>query len=319
MIACKPNFEYGTARLRSQRRAKFDPAIRKIWNLLEIVKEINVKDLTEALQWIEVNRLMFEGSPKDQKINRSEKKAGAGHLRRMAVVCEKMGFRESVSTIQEAIEWFDGQESEGAVLAAHLAHVQATINARMPYVRFFILANDRLKYYDNLEIFGDQVVSKFPSAKFDITEALNCLALERNTAAVFHLMRVAEWGMRALAADLGVKGVPKNRKAVSKAAVASLPPTRTKYTPIEFSEWEKILQELSNSVAQKMQNTKRGSKKQALQEFYYPVLQDIQAIKDAYRNHVMHTRRVYSQEDADAVLSHVLRIMKVLATKVSEV
>ena len=48
------------------------------------------------------------------------------------------------------------------------------------------------------------VFNAFPSANNDILEASNCLALERGTATVMHLMRVAEVGLKALASALGV-------------------------------------------------------------------------------------------------------------------
>src|SRR4051794_4802873 len=52
-----------------------------------------------------------------------------------------------------------------------------------------------------LEIMGAEVKAAFPSAMPDVLEVGNCLAAECNTAAVFHLMRVAEVGLRALASD----------------------------------------------------------------------------------------------------------------------
>ena len=61
-----------------------------------------------------------------------------------------------------------------------------------------------------------------------------------------------------------------------------------------------------------------GKVKQSAQEFYYPALQDVRGIKDAWRNHVMHTRREYTALEADAILEHVKRLMATLAPKVKE-
>ena len=44
-------------------------------------------------------------------------------------------------------------------------------------------------------------LSAFPSARDDIYSAVDCYALQHNTASIFHSMRVAERGLRALAKE----------------------------------------------------------------------------------------------------------------------
>lgn len=58
--------------------------------------------------------------------------------------------------------------------------------------------------YEKEQGFGAKVDGVFNDnfLRKDIAEAGKCLALDRNTAAVFHLMRVAEVGLRALARKL---------------------------------------------------------------------------------------------------------------------
>lgn len=77
--------------------------------------------------------------------------------------------------------------------------------------------------------------------------------------------------------------------------------------------------QLQDRVDAKLNKIKRGPAKQASQEFYYPMLQDIRGIRDAWRNHVMHTRQEYEPKDADAILGHVRRLMNTLAIRVREV
>jgi hypothetical protein len=85
-----------------------------------------------------------------------------------------------------------------------LGHVQGALTEQLSDIRFFALVKDRAAYYENIDLFGRQAADAFPSAGSDILDALRCMALELNTAAVFHLMRVAEFGLRALARDRGV-------------------------------------------------------------------------------------------------------------------
>src|ERR1700723_413509 len=56
--------------------------------------------------------------------------------------------------------------------------------------------------------FGQDVFDRFPSAIDDVYEAGNCLALDRDTAVVFHLMRVMEAGLKVLGKELGIPYAP---------------------------------------------------------------------------------------------------------------
>ena len=63
----------------------------------------------------------------------------------------------------------------------------------------FIIPAGKEGFFDPVEpIFGLDVESKFSVMSEDIAEAGKCLALERSTAAVFHLMRVMEIGVQRL-------------------------------------------------------------------------------------------------------------------------
>jgi hypothetical protein len=66
----------------------------------------------------------------------------------------------------------------------------------------------RPQYYNQITPFGETVFNNLASANDDIYEAGMCLALNRGTACVMHLMRVMEAGLKALAGALSVK--PQN-------------------------------------------------------------------------------------------------------------
>jgi hypothetical protein len=159
-------------------------------------------------------------------------------------------------------------------------------------------------YVDNPELFGATVHAAFPAARDDIREAGNCLAADCGTAAVFHLMRAVEWGLRALAEDLGLRRLITHKRSGA-----------VKYVPLPWADWEHILNQVQIRVDKKIDRMRPGPRKQELQEFYGPALQDIRAIKDAWRNHVMHTRRAYTAKDAEGILDHVKRLLVSLAAK----
>ena len=71
--------------------------------------------------------------------------------------------------------------------------------------KFVMTEKNKSKFLEHENLFGKHVSNSFPSASDEIKAAGNCLALDLNTAAMFHLMRAAELGMRALARHLRVK------------------------------------------------------------------------------------------------------------------
>jgi hypothetical protein len=179
---------------------------------------------------------------------------------------------------------------------------------------FLYIEPDKAKYYQKedfhkQDLFGEDVSNNFPSARDDIRAAGNCYATDNATACVFHLMRAVEWGFRALCSSLGLKKVRQRYKATGAIS----------YIPIEYSEWEKLLDQLKPRIDKRIDKIKRGPLKQQEQEFYYPILQDIRGIKDAWRNHIMHARQQYSSEDAKAIFGHVENLMIRLATRIKEV
>ena len=158
------------------------------------------------------------------------------------------------------------------------------------------------EYVNNAALLGEGIRKAFPSASHDLEEAGNCIAVGSGTAAVFHLMRAVEWGLRALSVDLGVLDVPRKKATI----------------PIEFAEWDKILDQLYPEVQKKVDSLPPSAAKQETQEFYFTLLHDVRGFKDAFRNHVMHTRKTYTQKAADDVLDFVKDFFMLLATKITE-
>ena len=222
-------------------------------------------------------------------------------------LCESAGFDDALLVV--GLAGYHLREGPGpSELRGEIRHLEEALFLELSKRRFLRVDVDRGAFVDNDELFGLDVKSHFPSATFDIREAGNCLAATNNTAAVFHLMRAVEWALRALCVDLGFRRVRKQNKKTG----------RVTYTPLGWSDWETLLNQLKNRVTERIAKKSRGPKKQLYQEFYYPALQDIEGIKEAWRNHVMHTRREYSPDDAEAIFSHVRRLMEKLATRISE-
>jgi hypothetical protein len=189
----------------------------------------------------------------------------------------------------------------GITLATHLQGLKEDLNICMFGHQFVQIEGSVKKYLGSISLFGETVKMSFPNAASDIQDAGDCIAVDLNSAAVFHLMHVVEWGLRALAIDVGLSDIVTDK-------------SKGKSAPVEFAQWEQILNQLPDKIDAKIVAMPSGEAKQKAQEFYYSANSEIRGFKEAWRNHVMHTRRSYTRGDALAVFSHVQRFMQSLAT-----
>lgn len=187
-------------------------------------------------------------------------------------------------------------------LEADLRNVADMVIADLCRAKLVKVNSPYYEYINSDELVSEDFSTKFPSASIDVKEAGNCIAVDCGTAAVFHLMRAVEWGMRAFCVDLGLLTTDYKKVKV----------------PIEHSQWEQILNQLDKKIEEKIDSLPRGPQRQEAQEFYHCIHFDIKRFKDAFRNHVAHTRTTYSQKAADDILDHVRKFFVLLETRISE-
>ena len=138
----------------------------------------------------------------------------------------------------------------------------------------------------------------FPSVRSEVERGLKCFAYEQFTACVFHMMRVAEQGLRAVAKEQRIR-LPKER-------------------PIDEAEWGMLTTRLKTAV-DKVNNwpAKKRSKKDAL-GYYSGVHADIVYFKDRYRNIVSHSLATFDEPDANTVIMRVRDFMRNIASRTDE-
>jgi hypothetical protein len=151
---------------------------------------------------------------------------------------------------------------------------------------FLYVPADRAEFYETPQAFGAEVFQSFPSANDDIAEACTCLALDRGTACVMHLSRVAEVGLRALAAEMKI-------------------PTQ--------NDWGRYLAEINDELAKRY---KTSGARSADEQFYAEAALIFDQMRRAWRNPSMHVDRSYSSERAKEILESVRSFMKHLATRI---
>jgi hypothetical protein len=137
------------------------------------------------------------------------------------------------------------------------------------------------------------VIEAIPDSQDDIREGLYCYALERNTAAVFHLMRVAEYGLRVLAKQLRVSLDLKHKGHI---------------IPIDYAEWQKVITAIKNKL-DRIKQLSSGPKREAQLERLSDAGDHCLFMKDIWRNAVSHARKPYSEAEAKAAMGRVHEFM----------
>ena len=166
--------------------------------------------------------------------------------------------------------------------------------AEMESFVFHYVPHELARYYGKTDLFGPKITTNFFSAAYDVEEAGNCLALERPTACVMHLMRVLESARDAIA--LGV-GVP----VTAVRGVAS---------------WEQLLRLIRDRIEQNNKTSIPAWTNS--RSFYENALAYLHAVKDAWRNPSMHLDRKYTQEEAESIFVAVRNLMRNLAEHLNE-
>lgn len=223
-----------------------------------------------------------------------------GLLDAIAVQADTVGDTHTSRLASNAYDRWQRGLLDAGQLAAQLDAIDVSFKTTLDREWYLKIDPSRVAYYEQDALLGNAVAGAFASARYDIREAGNCIATERYTAAVFHLMRAVEWALRSFCIHLGFTVLrPKNK-------------------PVAHGTWDEILQEVKTKIDEKFRPIPAGPEKQADQEFYYSIHQDIGGIRDAWRNHVMHTRQEYTAEDAIAILGHVRRLMVTASLRLSD-
>lgn len=143
----------------------------------------------------------------------------------------------------------------------------------------------------------EEIVTQFPDAKMDVMHAGECYAFELNTACVYHLMRITEYGLRKIAKDVGVKLTDKGKPM-----------------PVEYATWDKVINGINTKIAA-TRSLPHGAKKSKRLQFYSNTAENCSYLRDLWRNDVAHARKDYNDGEAVGVFNRVKDFMHLLATQ----
>jgi hypothetical protein len=222
---------------------------------------------------------------------------GVAQLRQLSDFCRPFFIGIGFDRVLERLDAFD----EGISSDPTLARMQSEIEnlsgeiVRELKRRWFFYADPDRSHLLTDDPFGD-IVKKFPSAADDIEQAAYCLAMDLPLASIFHLMRIAEVGLRALA---------KDRRVIFKAA-------------IELQSWEEVIRGLEDAEV-KIQSYPKTPARERQFTFYHEALMELKRFKNVWRNRIMHTRNdPVDRHQAYSTFTHVKAFMEILAREISE-
>ena len=198
--------------------------------------------------------------------------------------CEKLNLPLSQNQIETVVDAVHGNDVE-AVRRSFL-ELQKRVYQELKAKVVFCLPGEKVRYWSPFWLVDTKIYDHFPSAWHEFHRAGHCYAFGENTACVFHLMRIVDFGLRQVAKSLGIEYDARN--------------------------WSGIGKKIQQKMEQKYDTKTDDWKKSEL--MYAEILTDIQAISRGHRNPVLHElEKKYEERDALHMLNVVEGFMLHLA------
>lgn len=236
-----------------------------LWDIMEALDASNIIYRIHSIL-----NAGYLGTDDEAHLNPRLKSLLLKEIKELQIECEKLGLLVSIHHTKTAIEFLNVPSSYGEVgmMGRYVNMIVDTIRIEMQARKFFFLNQGSEKYYSNAyNLYGENIIKRFPQILDDVEGAGNCLAFGQGTACVMHLMRVMEVGLKSLSNALGIPYAPS---------------------------WESHLNQIQSKIALKRdQKDAEWIKKEP---FFRDVSGDLISVKQAWRNPTMHIERKYSRE-----------------------
>jgi hypothetical protein len=283
----------GPPQLRYSQSARTETDLRNrlIVSLLDMVG-IQAEHFLRLMQRLDQTEGLFQSLAKENPNSRVDEKTKGILQRDMAIVEEtandlglvvpKIWARDFIDRLDKP----DWRAVDCSEVQQRVEKIRSAIEAELRGKLFMYIEANKLPYYSQRALFGEQVENKLPAVSSDIAEAGRCFALGRHVATVFHLMRVMETGVREFGNSLGAVINPRD-------------------------VWDTILQRanaLINSLptAAPVETERRAA--------YEQLYTSLNAVRVAWRNPTMHgVERSYTEEEAKEVWDCSRAFMRRLA------
>ena len=269
----------------------------RLWSLWELMNHFKAGDFTVLVGKFATYQRVF-GRVNGVVARDAEALVNfVSHLVTAAQAFKDTGIGDAAKRMMNIHRDVTAEPMHSAALVIEAKNARNVINEELSKRKFLRVAADRRHYLDRDDLFGADVSKSFPSAANDIRDAGNCLASECTTAAVFHAMRVAEYGLRALAYDRRIELEKKK--------------------PIELATWEDIIKKLEDAETE-IKGYPKTLARESQYDFYHGAMMQFRGFKNVFRNQIMHSRKSYGRDMAFAIVNQVRDFMNILATRIAE-
>jgi hypothetical protein len=266
-------------------RLQFRPGA--IWSLWDIMKAFNAGPFFSIGVMIELASGTLEGEHTKAQIDRYLKNIKS-RLEEIRIRLEEVSASLSIKSVDRIIENIEAGTTANLV-STRLDALAERIRDELDSMYFLQLSASQAEQLNAKDHpFGVEVASNFASASEDIYEAVKCLALERPTACVMHLMRATEAPLKALGAALGVG---------------------------EQVDWGGYIREIDRALGERL---KAAGKRSVEEKFYADASVEFAHVKRAWRNPSTHIDRTYTLERATEILAATRSLMRHLASRLTE-
>jgi hypothetical protein len=263
----------------------------RLWSLWDIMQRFRVPSFTAALTTlhraiaaIHMANVM-SAAPDDEADRRIIRDALNEALPSLNELPVSRVIRSQFERLQAAVAHASGVE-----LSVLVREFSNNLMVEFSSAWFLMIPADQRESYEQRKPpFGETVVQAFADASQDIAAASRCYALDEWTACVFHLMRVLEHGLRALATKVGL---PPNTMA--------------------HENWKNVIDQIESKIREMEKDPKTPDKIARITTLSSAATQ-FRYFKDAWRNHVSHSRASYDQHEGDRVWTHVKAFMQHMA------
>lgn len=188
-------------------------------------------------------------------------------------------------------------------LAARLEELRNRIQDELKSRQFLYIPPSKAVYWENEELFGEEVLEAIPEAREDIGEACSCLAVGRNQASVYHCIGIMQAALFKLAEHLST--------ASGMGFTLNL----------DVDDWGSVGTKIHTAVDKLRERaTLKGGDPavyaawKAQEPVYAELESDLTAVKKAWRHTIAHYRQRYTAGQAQKVLDRVRDFVRQVAS-----
>lgn len=229
-------------------------------NLKPLTSDVNPSDYERARQWLK------------WVLGHAQRLEMASTVDRVEIFMEKLQHRMTLNDFQ--IEFRTLRETyERGLRTQH----------------FYQYPLEKVRRLQSYRADWESALLAFPNISADVEAAVDCYAFGRNTASVFHSMRVVERGLREVALSINLT--------------------------FEVEQWNTIIEQIESEIREIGKKWPRSAMKADWTRFYSEAAKEFFWFKDGWRNYVSHGGDPYDEHQAVGVIEHVKAFMNHLATR----